>query len=87
MDTFLQSHEYDVWQSVVTRYTATKKPEIAAKKELKRNKKIAMDYTLEGLTDLVKEKVGKCLSTKEVWDKLHDLYFEESPITEPRSDK
>jgi hypothetical protein len=48
--------------------------------ELKKNKKIAMDFILEGLPDLVREKVGKCSSTKELWDKLHDIYF--SPIKE-----
>jgi hypothetical protein len=38
-----------------------------------------MDFIMEGLCDSVKEKVGKCSSTKELWDKLHDIYF--SPIT------
>jgi type IV secretory pathway component VirB8 len=32
-------------------------------------------------------KVGKCSSAKEVWDKLHNLYFEESPITKPNNYK
>jgi hypothetical protein len=36
-----------------------------------------MDFILEGLWDLVKDKVGKCSSTKERWDKLHNLYFKE----------
>jgi hypothetical protein len=38
-----------------------------------------MDFIWEGLPDPVREKVGKCSSTKEIWDKLHDIYF--SPIT------
>ena len=46
-----------------------------------------MDIILEGLPNLVKEKVGKCLSAKELWDKLHDLYFQESPNTELESAK
>jgi hypothetical protein len=51
---------------------------------LKRNNKIAMDFILEGLLDPVKDKVGQCSSTKELWDKLHNLYFKEShSITEP----
>ena len=29
---------------------------------------------------MVREKVGKCSSTKEFWDKLHDIYS--SPITD-----
>jgi hypothetical protein len=87
MKTFLQAHGYDVWYSVFTGCTGSKKPNIDAKKELKKNNKIAMDFILEGLPDSVKEKVGKCLSAKELWDTLHDLYFEESPIIEPESDK
>jgi hypothetical protein len=62
------------------RYNATKKEKTTTKKELKKNNKIAMDFIWEGLPDPVREKVGKCSSTKELWDKLHDIYF--SPITE-----
>jgi len=77
----------DVWKSFFTGYTNTKKPKTATNKELKRNKKIAMDFILEGLPGSVKEKVEKFSSNKELWNKLHALYFEESPITEPESDK
>jgi len=40
---------------------------------------------LEGIYDLVKEKVGKCSSTKELWDTLHNIYS--SPITESENAK
>jgi hypothetical protein len=54
---------------------------------LKRNKKIAMDFILEGLPNSVKDKVGKCSSTKELWDKIHNIYFKESHIiVEPEHD-
>jgi hypothetical protein len=39
-----------------------------------------MDFIMEGLPDSVKDKVGKCSSAKELWDKLHNIYS--SPITE-----
>jgi hypothetical protein len=40
MKLFLQAQGYDVWYSVVTGYTISKKPlKTAAKKKLKRNKK------------------------------------------------
>ena len=38
-----------------------------------------MDFIWEGLPNLVREKVGKCSSTKVLWDKLHGIYS--SPIT------
>jgi hypothetical protein len=80
MRTFLEAHGYDIWYSVVTGYNATKKAKTATKKELKKNKKIAMDFIWEGLPNPVREKVGKCSSAKELWDKLHNIYS--SPITE-----
>jgi hypothetical protein len=39
-----------------------------------------MDFIWEVLPNLLREKVGKCSSTKELWDKLHDIYS--SPITD-----
>jgi hypothetical protein len=51
------------------------------------NKKIAMDFILEGLLDSVKDKVGQCSPAKELCDKLHNIYFEESPITDIDNDK
>jgi hypothetical protein len=69
----------------VTGYNVTKKAKTASKKELKKNNKIAMDFIQEGLPDLIREKVGKCSSNKELWGKLHDIYF--SPITESENNK
>jgi hypothetical protein len=42
---------------------------------------MAMDFNLEGLCDPVKDKVGQCSLAKELWDKLHNLYFTESHST------
>jgi hypothetical protein len=76
---FLQAHGHYIWLSVVTRYDSSKRAKTVAKKEIKKNKKIEMDFIWEGLPNLVREKVGKCSSTKKLWDKLHDIYS--SPIT------
>ena len=64
----------DVWFSVASEYNALNKPKTAAQKEAKRNKKRAIDIILDGLTDLVKSKVGSCASEKEIWVKLQYLY-------------
>jgi hypothetical protein len=85
MKTFLQAQGYDIWYSVVTGYNGSKKPKTATKKELKKNNKITMDFIMEGLPDSVKDKVGKCSSAKELWDKLHNIYS--SPITESENAK
>jgi hypothetical protein len=78
MKTFLQAQGYVVWNSFFTGYNVTKKPKTTSKKELKKKKNIAMDFILEGLCDSTKNKVGKFSSSKELWDKLHNIYF--SPI-------
>jgi hypothetical protein len=75
---FLQEQGHYIWLLVVTGYDSSKREKTAAKKEMKKNNKIAMDFILEGLPNLVREKVGKCSSSKELWDKLHDIYS--SPI-------
>jgi len=53
---------------------SSKREKTVAKKILKKNNKIAMEFIWEGLPNLVRENVGKCSSTKELWDKLHDIY-------------
>ena len=44
-----------------------------------------MDFIWEGLPNPVREKVGKYSSTKELWDKLHNIYS--SLITESENFK
>ena len=82
---FLQAQGNYIWLSVVTGYDSSKRENTAAKKELKKNNKIAMDFIFEGLYDSVQDKVGKCSSTKEIWDKLHNIYS--SPIKESKNVK
>jgi len=55
-----------------------KETKTTTKKELKRNNKITMDFILEVLLDSVKNKVGQCSSSKDIWDKLHNIYSKES---------
>jgi len=74
MEAYLKSLRADVWFSVASGYNSLKKPKTAAQKEAKRNNKLAIDTILDGLTDSVKSKVGSCASSKEIWDKLQDLY-------------
>ena len=64
---FLQAQRHYIWLSVVTGYDSSKRAKTATKKELKKNNKIAMDFIGEGLPKPVREKVGKCSSSKELW--------------------
>ena len=85
MKVFLQAQGYDVWKSIVTGYTTTKKSKTTTRKELKRNNKITRDFIWEGLPDPVREKVGTFSLAKQLWDKLHNIYS--SPITESENVK
>ena len=82
---FLQAQGHYIWLSVFTGYDSSKREKIEAKKELRKNNKIAMDFIWEGFPNPVREKVGKCSSTKELWDKLHDIYS--SPIVDSKNSK
>jgi hypothetical protein len=84
-EVFLQAQGHYIWLSVVTGYDSSKREKTAAKKELRKNNKIAMDFIWEGLPNPVREKVGKCSSAKELWDKLHDIYS--SPIADSENAK
>jgi hypothetical protein len=75
---FLHAQGHYIWLSVVTRYDSSKRAKTTAKKELRKNNKIEMDFIWEGLPNLVREKVGKFSLAKELWDKLHGIYS--SPI-------
>ena len=44
---FLREWGYDVWKSIVIGYIGSKKPKTVAKKELKINNKITMDFILK----------------------------------------
>ena len=82
---FLQEQVHYICLSFVTGYDSSKREKTATKKELKKNNKIAMDFIWEGLPKPVREKVGKCSSAKELWDKLHDIYS--SPIENSKNAK
>jgi hypothetical protein len=64
MKLFLQAQGHYIWLPVVTKYDSSKRERTAAKKELKKNNKIELDFIWEGLPNPIIEKVGKCSSTK-----------------------
>ena len=60
MKVCLQAHGHYIGLSVFIGYDISKREKIAAKKELKKNNKIEMDFIWEGLSNPIREKVGKC---------------------------
>jgi hypothetical protein len=57
MKSFLHAQGHYVWLSVVTGYDSSKRAKTTAKKELRKNNKITMDFIWEGLPNLVRERL------------------------------
>ena len=74
MQAYLEAEGIDVWQSVLTEYTPPKKVKTTAQKEAKKNNSMAMESILEGLADIQKKKIGKCISAKELCLRLEQHY-------------
>jgi hypothetical protein len=73
--TFLQAHGFDVWQSVVDGYVApTTPPTDKDGKKLSENNSKAKGTILSSLDDSVFVKVMHCKTTKDLWDKLQNIY-------------
>ena len=74
-----------VWKSVVIGYTPPKKEKTTAQKEENKNNSMAMEAIFEGLTNIQKKKIGKCISSKDLWLRLEQHCSnkeEESEVTE-----
>jgi hypothetical protein len=74
MEIHLKALGYDVWNSVITDYFPPNRVRTPAKKKAKKIKSMAMNTILDGLPDDIKEKIGKCNSAKELWEKSKYLY-------------
>ena len=75
MRVFLQAQGIDVWQAVVNGYNVRATPPIdnIGRKLYEGNSK-AMNAILSGLVESVFVKVMHCETTKEIWDKLKNVY-------------
>ena len=71
---YLQSLGYEVWNSVISDYIPPRRIRTTSQKESKKNNLKAMEAIFDGLPQPIKEKIGPCLSTKELWVKLEKLY-------------
>jgi hypothetical protein len=73
--TFLQAHGFDVWQSAVDGYAAPSTP--PADKygnKLSENNSKDKRTIISSLDDSVFVKVMHCKTTKDIWDKLKNIY-------------
>ena len=75
MRVYLQAQGVDVWKAVVNRYNVPATPPTdQASKKLYEDKSKAMNAILSGLAETIFVKVMHYETTKEIWDKLKNIY-------------
>ena len=81
MKTYIQGHGFEIWQSVVDGY---KEPTVSMSNEramkLQKNNSIATNALLNGICESVYTKFINCKSTKNIWDKLQNIYEGDSEV-------
>jgi hypothetical protein len=81
MKAYIQAQGFQFWQSIVDGYTAPTVPPTSDKVvKLGENNSKAINALLNGLSDTVFTKVAHCKSTKEIWDKLRNIYEGDSKV-------
>ena len=75
MKTYVQAHGFDVWREVVDGYNALATPPTYKDgKKLEDNDSRAINVILNGFNESIYTKVVHYESTKEIWDKLKNIY-------------
>ena len=75
MKSYLLSLGFEIYKSIVDGYIEPSIPPTdAARKKLIENNEKEKTTILCGLTNLIFTKVMHCKSTKEIWDKLQNIY-------------
>ena len=74
MSVYLQSLGCGVWNAVISNYILPKRVRTTSQKESKKNNSREMEAILDGLPQPIKERIGQCISAKEIQVKLEKLY-------------
>ena len=85
METYVQAHGFQVWKSVVDGYKElVVPPKNDNRKKLSLNNSKTTNALLNGIYDSVYTIVINCSSTKEIWDKLQNIYEGDSKVKETK---
>jgi hypothetical protein len=81
MKTYMHAQGFEIWQSIVHGYTASTVPPTNDKVvKLGQNNSKAKNELLNGLSETVFTKVAHCKSSKDIWDKLQNIYEGDSKV-------
>jgi hypothetical protein len=78
MKQYLKSKGFEVWNSVVSKpwelTTSKNLSKIKFQRRVRKNNEVALKILLNGLSNTVKESIGLCTSSKDLWLKLEEIY-------------
>jgi hypothetical protein len=75
MRVYLKTMGVAIWKETIGGYVPLKnKSNFAAQREGKKNDALALKTILSGLSSPIKESMGQCTSTKDLWLKLEETY-------------
>ena len=77
MESYLKELEPSVWNAVITDYIPPKRIRSPSQNKSKKNNTYAIEAILDGISQYIKRNIGPCVSTKELWVKLENLYANE----------
>jgi hypothetical protein len=85
MKTYIHAQGFEIWQSIVDGYTTPIVPPTNDKAvKLGQNNSKAKNALLNGLSETIFTKVAHCKSTKDIWDKLQNIYEGDSKVKEAK---
>jgi hypothetical protein len=75
MRVYLKTMGAAIWKATIDGYVLLKnKSKFAAQREGKKNDALALKTILSGLSSPIRESMGQCTSTKDLWLKLEETY-------------
>jgi hypothetical protein len=81
MKAYIQARGFQVWKSIVDGYIAPEVPPTNDKAvKFGENNSRVVNALLNGLSDTTFTKVAHCKSSKEIWDKLWNIYEGDSKV-------
>jgi hypothetical protein len=78
MKQYLKSKGSEFWNSVVSKpwdlTTSKNLSKITVQRKARKNNEVELKILLNGLSDTVKASIGLCISAKDLWLKLEEMY-------------
>jgi hypothetical protein len=88
MRVYLKTMGATIWKAVIGGSVSLKnKSKFSAQREGKKNDALALKTILSGLSSPIKESMGQCTSSKDLWLKLEETYQEKKEDVEDHSVK